>query len=230
MAKYFQKDAAGAVLLTDEARALSVDTLHAAMKAAGYEVSRTTAWRAKRTGRFVPGYRAGSRTLAGDHVGWVKLTKAERQAGPSELSRRLGVDVTTARKAIVRGWFTVTARNRGRLGVPADRIRTGPPPAKAPPPLARVVPEVIRAAPDGRAITDLRPCEIAAIFGLSYAKAARARRRGEIRTRSWPLTRLKALAERLALAPAPAPECAPVPSEGPASEADPTPTPEAAQG
>jgi hypothetical protein len=187
MANYFLKDTGGALRLTEAAMALPLDTLHAAMKEAGYEVSRTTAWRAKRDGRFV----------AGDHQGWVKLTKAERQAGPSDLARRLGVDITTARKAMGRGWFTVTARNRGRLQVSADRIRTGMPPAKAPPPPERLVPEVLRAAPDGRAIADLRPAEIAAIFGLSYAKAARARRRGEIRTRGWPVARQKALAKRI---------------------------------
>lgn len=198
MARYFEKASGGAILLTEAARALSVDALHAALKAAGYEVSRTTAWRAKRGGRCVPGYRSGSRALAGDQVGWVKLTPAERRLGPSALGRALGIDPTTAAKAIARAWFSVTTQNRARVLVPSERIREGTPPAKAPPPPERLAPEVIRAAPDGRPVAEMTAAEVAAVFGLSRAKAARARRRGEIRTRGWPADRLKALSKRLA--------------------------------
>jgi hypothetical protein len=198
MSRLFQKDPSGAVLLSEHARELPLDDLHAALAEAGYAVSRTTAWRAKRGGRFTPGYREGSRRLAGDHVGWVRLHATERQLGPSELARRMGIDVTTAARAIERGWFSVTKGNREKVTVDASRIREGAPPAREASPLAPLVPAVLQAAPDGRPIASLAVAEIVAIFGLSRGKAARARQRGEIRTRGWPLARLRDLARRLA--------------------------------
>jgi hypothetical protein len=144
-----------------------------------------------------PTYHEGGVRIAGDHLGWVGLRERERQLGPSALARRFGIDIATARRAIERGWFSITKSNQVTVTVATGRVSTTPPPVDKPP-VAPIVPEVIRHAPDGRAISSLRPAEIAAIFGVSPSKASAIRRRGELRTRGWPVAKKQALAERLA--------------------------------
>ena len=197
MRRTFTPDSHGRVHVSSRAMELSIDALHGAMKEAGYQVSRATAGRAKKRGWFSPGYRDGAYTLAGDHLAWVGLSVRERQLGPSEVARRFGIDPATARKAIDRGWFSVTRSNRDRVTVAQGRIRYSqpPPPRQA---VAPIVPEVIRSAPDGRPLGQLEVAEIVSIFGLSSSKAARIRLRGEIRTKSWPAHKRLALAASLA--------------------------------
>ncbi len=196
MPRYFQQSPDGRLLLTDAAQQLSNVELQRALEEAGCKVSRTTVWRARKRGWCVPGYHEGARRIAGDHLGWVGLTKRERQLGPSEVARRFGIDPLTARRAIDRGWFSVTRSNAGNVTVAKGRIRSSAPPPRRDP-VEPLVPAVIRSAPDGRLIADLDVAEIVSVFGLSVSKAAQVRRRGEIRTRGWPLAKRRALARLL---------------------------------
>ncbi len=197
MSRFFTTQPDGSLRLTEQAQALPLEELREVLRDAGYDISRTTAWRARKSGVCWPTYHEGGVRIAGDHLGWVGLRERERQLGPSALARRFGIDVATARRAIERGWFSITKSNQATVTVAAGRISTTPPPEdKAP--VAPIVPEVIRHAPDGRAISSLRPAEIAAIFGVSPSKASAIRRRGELRTRGWPVAKKSALAERLA--------------------------------
>lgn len=214
MPRPFTKGENGRVHLSDEIRALPLDQVHAAILEAGYAVSRVTAWRAKSKGSFVPGYREGAARLAGDHVGWISLTMVERQYGASLLARRFHIEPATAQKGIARGWLEVTVSNAAAIQVEEHRIKRTPPPTKVKP-LVSLVPDVIRAAPDGRPLGALTVSEIAAIFGLTPTKAGRARQRGEVRTRGWPWAKRRELARRLqAQAGVPAPAADGPPAEG----------------
>ena len=193
----------GSVHLNDQARTLPLAELQELLSEAGYTISRTTAWRARKTGVCWPRYHHGGARLAGDHIRWVGLRASERQLGPSALARRFGIDHATARRAIERGWFSVTRSNQGTVTVATGRVNSSPPPADRDP-VEPIVPAVIRKAPDGRPVSSLRPVEIASIFGVSPSKARIIHERGELRTRGWPAAKKRALAERLARAVEPA--------------------------
>lgn len=199
MPKHFDVKDDGSLVLTNAGRALSTSELRSSLAEAGFEVSRTTAWRARKSGVCWPRYHERGARTAGDHLGWVGLTRRERQLGPSEIARRFGIDLSTARRAIQRGWFSITLSNQDKVTVARGRIRDSRPPADRPP-VEPLVPELIRHAPDGRPIASLRPVEIVAIFGVSTSKAGAIRKRGEIRTRGWPLARRRALARALSAA------------------------------
>ncbi len=196
MSRYFKEGPDSRVLLTDAARGLPIAELQRALEEAGYAVSRTTVWRARKRGWCVPGYREGARKIAGDHLGWVGLTKRERQLGPAELARRFGINPLTASRAIDRGWFSVTLSNEDKVTVAKGRIRRSAPPVPRDA-VEPIVPAVVRAAPDGRPLSQLGVAEIVSLFGLSASKAASVRRRGEIRTRGWPMAKRRALARVL---------------------------------
>lgn len=197
MPRFFEAQSDGSLHLTPRAMELPLEELREVLRESGHDISRTTAWRARKSGVCWPTYHEGGARVAGDHLGWVGLRERERQLGPSALARRFGISIDTARRAIERGWFSITKSNQGKVTVAQGRVSTSPPPADRPP-VDPIVPEVIREAPDGRPVSSLHPREIADIFGVSPSKAAAIRRRGELRTRSWPAARKRALAERLA--------------------------------
>jgi AraC-like DNA-binding protein len=114
------------VRLTAAARELSVDKLHAAMLAAGYNVSRPTAHRGKRQGWFCPDYNPGEKrpaTTTRQITGYVILKRAERKLSVRALAAQMGISQPTASAAKRRGYFAVTQENKNKIRVSTARIK-----------------------------------------------------------------------------------------------------------
>lgn len=115
------------VRLTPAARQLSVDKLHREMLAAGYNVSRPTAHRAKRQGWFCPDYNPGEKrpvTTTRQISGYVMLTEKEGGLSVRQLASKLGISQPTASAAKRRGYFAVTRENKDKIRVSTARIKT----------------------------------------------------------------------------------------------------------
>jgi hypothetical protein len=145
--------------LTETEQALSTDDLVAYLKRKGYSISRSTAWRAKNSGYFFPGYKPNQGRQ-------VFLTPEERLASVEFLAERFNIRPNTARKAKLRGWFVSQA---GHNTAPADRF----------------VPETQQTAEAVMRAVVLTPEErqafpefLAERFGVSVRIAATARKHG----------------------------------------------------
>lgn len=117
----------GRVPISAEARKLPLDKLHAAIRAAGYKISRPTAWRAKQHGWFSYGYHKkheGSSKPTSSAVGVVNLTEEEKGLSGSEIGRRFGVSAVTGSKARQRGWFQVDKKTLAKGKVPPERLES----------------------------------------------------------------------------------------------------------
>jgi len=91
------------IYLTDEERALPLDRLWRHLKSRGFEISRSGAWRAKRSGYF---RKPGAKFDGGGKK--VYLTEEEKKLSPALLAGRRGFSKATAYRALRRGWFMVT--------------------------------------------------------------------------------------------------------------------------
>ena len=125
------------VVLSETERSMKTKKLRDRLRAAGYEVSRATVYRAKERGWFMTrwgrhGYHPQVRSGAKGVVGWVTLTQDELSAVTGVgrlqwLADQLGISSYTARRAVQRGWFEVNQQNMGSVRVPRSRIRKKPP-------------------------------------------------------------------------------------------------------
>ncbi len=150
--------------LNNKEMAMPLDKLHQYLRdKKGFNVSRATAWRAKRTGYFYPQHVP---TFGAKRI---KLTLDERSASVDFLVKRFGFTRQTAREAKRRGWFTVDVNTRGRIRIPADRYV---PPAELKPEL--VVERVDLTQEERQAFPDF----LAKRFGISRRTAAVAKERG----------------------------------------------------
>jgi hypothetical protein len=118
-----EKDLKGKVYLPEETKSLSIGELRKLLAEAGYHPNRLALWRAKQQGWFLVSGRKGRGRRAS--LGLIILTKEEMKLDARTLAAELGVHVTTAYKALRRGWVEVTSANLDSLRVPNDRIEPG---------------------------------------------------------------------------------------------------------
>ena len=115
----------GRVILTELMRVMSLDRLHAYLNSCGYEISRVTAYRAKKSGWFNPSYfkEGGDRVLKGK---FVELTADEKLLDVEVLASQFGVGLPSARRMKQQGYLHVDSINtkyRDRLKIDPSRIK-----------------------------------------------------------------------------------------------------------
>ncbi len=163
------------IYLSSEEMALGVDWLKEVIQSKyKVKISRSTAWRAKKTGWFMrPGYKrqAGKK---------VFLAEEEKQWRCRDIMEKYGVSHSTAKKAKERGWFITGTHNQhnSNLTEPTVTVRKAVKKKLFP---SMVLPEILTEVA-GRKIKDLTVKEITEILGYSLKRARNIKKRGYINT------------------------------------------------
>ncbi len=116
------------VYLSEEAKAMPLDALFTKAQEVKLEVSRATLSRAKKFGYFAFKYHRPGFFQRRPNIGFVRLSDAEQKKTPTEVAHLFGINWTTAKRAIERGWFEVASTNvdtisdlaRGRMVATLD--------------------------------------------------------------------------------------------------------------
>jgi len=125
------KQRQGRVQISELTRKMPLDILHSIIRAAGYDVSRSTIWRAKKQGWFFHSYHAkwenGGKSKP-DHraVGVINLTEGEKNLTGKDIGEKFGVSEVTGWRAKKRGWFQVDQSTLKKGKIPPERLKKIP--------------------------------------------------------------------------------------------------------
>ena len=152
------------IKILEEERSLPLGALHIHIKEKyGYEVSRSTAWYAKKRGYFMkPGWR---HSAVGGYNKKILLTEEEKRLPVWALAVRRGITRLTASRAQEKGFFCVPWRNGG--GMVLD-----PPPLTEEERLLAWMPRVVTEI-GGKPISKFSPRALMETLGLENLEAAR---------------------------------------------------------
>ncbi len=117
------------VYFSDREMKFSAAKLRKEIEKAGYTLSHSAFFRAKKMGWFAPNYPKSSKSRASVRYadGRVYLSVSERTMRPVYLVEKFGISQHLARVAKRRGWFEVNRYNRNLVDIPRGRLSKRPP-------------------------------------------------------------------------------------------------------